>query len=255
MTLSFTVVGVPEPSPRPRAAVRRGKGGKAWAHMYVPSSADAWKNAIGDAAVKAAAASGWVTPDSETPMRLHVVFRRHRPASHFRSNGQLKPNAPYFCIGKSDKDNLEKVVMDAMQKAGIFPNDAQVVGGPTWKTYVMPWESTGCDITLQYIMQIGQKVVCVNDEFTPLVRKLFKELPEKGKVYVVRSVFLGRSKPLNVTPGDTDGEVGLLLVGVNNPPDPVHLYHQELGFSSERFRPLEEVQAKAQEGMEVSNVA
>ena len=91
----------------------------------------------------------------------------------------------------------------------------------------------------------GQKVVCINDTFTAHVRAVYREFPVKGKVYVVRSVFLGRSKLTNAKPGSSDGEVGVLLVGVNNPPDPIHMGGQELGFSSERFRPLEEVKADA----------
>lgn len=91
----------------------------------------------------------------------------------------------------------------------------------------------------------GQKVVCINDAFTTYIRTVYKELPVKGKVYVIRSVYLGRSKLTNKQPGASDGEVGVLLVGVNNPPDPIHMGGQELGFSSERFRPLEEVKANA----------
>jgi hypothetical protein len=35
--------------------------------------------------------------------------------------------------------------------------------------------------------------------------------------------------------------VGLLLEELQNPPDPFHVGQQELGFSSERFAPLEEL--------------
>jgi hypothetical protein len=35
--------------------------------------------------------------------------------------------------------------------------------------------------------------------------------------------------------------VGLLLEEIVNPPDPFHVGKQELGFSSERFAPLEEL--------------
>jgi len=101
----------------------------------------------------------------------------------------------------------------------------------------------------------GQKVVCINDAFTAHVMAVYKELPTIGKVYVIRSVFLGRSKLTNPKPGASDGEVGVLLVGVNNPPDPIHMGGQELGFSSERFRPLEDVQADATKEREATCAA
>ena len=40
--------------------------------------------------------------------------------------------------------------------------------------------------------------------------------------------------------GASDGEIGLLLQELKNPPDPRNKYGQELGFNSNRFRPLEE---------------
>lgn len=101
----------------------------------------------------------------------------------------------------------------------------------------------------------GQKVVCINDYFQPGVRALFKELPVKGKVYVIRSVYLGRSRFTNKTAGASDGEVGVLLVGVNNPPDSKHLDACEIGFSSERFRPLEDVKADATKEKEAACAA
>jgi hypothetical protein len=87
----------------------------------------------------------------------------------------------------------------------------------------------------------GQKVVCVNDTFSPAVRALYQQLPVKGDTYTIREVFLGREKI--VRGGDT-ATVGLLLEELKNPPDPFHQGLQELGFSSERFAPLEELPDK-----------
>jgi hypothetical protein len=84
----------------------------------------------------------------------------------------------------------------------------------------------------------GQKVVCVNDTFGEFVRAVYKQLPEKGATYTIREVFLGRERI--VRGGDT-ATVGLLLEELVNPPDPFHVGKQELGFSSERFAPLEEL--------------
>lgn len=84
----------------------------------------------------------------------------------------------------------------------------------------------------------GQKVVCTNDTFPALIRALYKQLPVKGNTYTIREVFLGREK---VVKGGDSATVGLLLEELSNPPDPFHQGKQELGFSSERFAPLDEV--------------
>ena len=78
----------------------------------------------------------------------------------------------------------------------------------------------------------GQKVVCINDQFSAIVRAIYKQLPVKGVTYTIREVFLGREKVVKA--GDS-ATVGLLLVELVNPPDPLHKGQQELGFNSERF--------------------
>jgi len=83
----------------------------------------------------------------------------------------------------------------------------------------------------------GQKVVCINDTFPDLIRAIYKQLPVKGVAYTIREVFLGREK---VVKGGDSATVGLLLAELTNPKDPFHQGQQELGFSSERFAPLQE---------------
>jgi hypothetical protein len=90
-------------------------------------------------------------------------------------------------------------------------------------------------------MTKGQRVVCINDTFSELVRALYTQLPQKGRTYTIREVYLGREK---VVKGGDSATVGLLLEEVVNPPDPFHVGREELGFSSERFAPLEEVPAE-----------
>jgi hypothetical protein len=90
----------------------------------------------------------------------------------------------------------------------------------------------------------GQKVVCINDTFPPVILALYKQLPIKGDVYTIREVFLGREK---IVRGGDSATVGLLLEELKNPPDPFHAGKQELGFSSERFAPLEELPAEEEE--------
>ncbi len=87
-------------------------------------------------------------------------------------------------------------------------------------------------------MTKGQKVVCINDTFPDLIRALYQQLPVKGVTYTIREVFLGREK---VVKGGDSATVGLLLEELRNGPDPFHAGKQELGFTSERFAPLEEL--------------
>jgi hypothetical protein len=90
----------------------------------------------------------------------------------------------------------------------------------------------------------GQKVVCINDEFSEFIRALYAQLPVRGKTYTIREVFLGREK---IIKGGDSATVGLLLEELANPPDRFHEGRQELGFSSERFAPLEEIPAEEEE--------
>lgn len=93
----------------------------------------------------------------------------------------------------------------------------------------------------------GQKVVCINATFTPVILALYKQLPVKGDVYTIREVFLGRER---IVRGGDSATVGLLLEELKNPPDPFHQGQQELGFSSERFAPLEELPPEEEEAEE-----
>lgn len=98
----------------------------------------------------------------------------------------------------------------------------------------------------------GQRVICINDSFTQFVRAMYKQLPVKGKTYTIREVFLGREK---IVKGGESATVGLLLEELQNPPDPFHAGQQELGFSSERFAPLEELPAEETADEEVAAAA
>lgn len=87
----------------------------------------------------------------------------------------------------------------------------------------------------------GQKVVCINDDFPALARKMYSQLPRKDVVYTVRAVFLGRGNLTAAGSGKQDGEIGILLEELSNPRDPAlkNGLDGELGFNSERFAPLQ----------------
>jgi hypothetical protein len=97
-------------------------------------------------------------------------------------------------------------------------------------------------------MVVGKKVVCVNDQFPAWVHNLYAQLPNKNEIYTIRTMGLGREKLVVIKDnkivenGATEasgGAVYVLLEEIHNPPDPL-CFERELGFTSERFRDLEE---------------
>jgi len=83
--------------------------------------------------------------------------------------------------------------------------------------------------------------VCIDDKFPDLVRMVYEQLPKEGEIYTVRAVYVGRGRLLNKKAGASDGEIGILLQELKNPPDPAHKGGNELGFNAERFRALTEL--------------
>ncbi len=90
----------------------------------------------------------------------------------------------------------------------------------------------------------GQKVVCINDDFSPTVRRLYKELPVKDQVYTVRDVTIGRARVTSGSGGENEISYLVLLEELHNPDDPYMHENagQEMGFRSDRFAPLEELE-------------
>jgi hypothetical protein len=91
-------------------------------------------------------------------------------------------------------------------------------------------------------MEIGEQVVCVDDQFPKPLASYYLNLPRKDRTYTVRAVFVGRGvmHPAGET---THGEIGLLLKELVNGVDPRQKDKQELGFNSARFRSLWDAEA------------
>ncbi|MEI6337279.1 MAG: hypothetical protein WCQ57_01690 [Verrucomicrobiota bacterium] len=88
----------------------------------------------------------------------------------------------------------------------------------------------------------GQKVACINDDFTPTIRHLYQQLPRKDEIYTVREVSIGRSQVTSSAGGANDVSYLVLLEELHNSDDPYMPdgAGQEMGFRSDRFAPLEE---------------
>ena len=87
------------------------------------------------------------------------------------------------------------------------------------------------------MFDIGQKVICVNDSFEKEILQSFVAFPIKGRVYTVRDLVPAFDYDMNVT-------CAILLEELINPPNPKGV---ENGFSSDRFRTLEDIKKAKQE--------
>jgi Holliday junction resolvase RusA-like endonuclease len=58
-----------------------------------------------------------------------------RPKAHYRSNGDLKPNAPSFHVSKPDTENCSKAILDSLTQVGVWRDDSQVCSLRTRKQY------------------------------------------------------------------------------------------------------------------------
>lgn len=166
--LTFFVQGLPAGQPRVKATrrgnhagvytptkIKNAKTGKTKAHP-----AYTWKLAIRAFIRKLPPQPLW-----DGPLRVDLTFYFPRPASHFRSNGTLKPNAPKWHVSKPDRDNSDKLVLDALTfkkldhesaEAGLWADDNIVCDGRVQKLYTMTSGlfdemqcASGCEITIR----------------------------------------------------------------------------------------------------------
>lgn len=144
--LSFFVAGLPRKSPRPRGRMQRG-----FVQTYVPHDADDWKTIVRVEARKAweAADAGFIVRPWEGPLCVSLTFYFPRPKSHFRVNGELKPNAPIWHTSTPDRDNLDKAVLDALTNLCIWGDDNQVCDGRIKKLYVTTGGHMGCQVEIK----------------------------------------------------------------------------------------------------------
>ena len=105
----------------------------------------------------------------------------------------------------------------------------------------------------------NMRVVCINDTWQPWVLGLYKNLPRKGFNYTIRTVGVGITDPSfnkgedgKVSTSNTKEEFIVTLQEMVNPPDPFNKYGEELGFSGERFAPIEEITEEEIMNMKIS---
>lgn len=125
--IEFTVYGTPIPQGSKSATVRGGR-----AVMYnATAGIPAWRKAIADAAT----AAGHATLHLDGPLHAHLHFFLPRPKSHYRANGDLRDDAPYWHQTKPDADKLTRAIYDALTAAGVIADDRHIASGTQLKSY------------------------------------------------------------------------------------------------------------------------
>ena len=82
-------------------------------------------------------------------VQLEVEFLFKRPKHHFRTNGKLKPKAPFHCTTRvGDIDKLSRAVADALTGV-IYEDDSQIISLNTTKRYARSNEREGAKMTLR----------------------------------------------------------------------------------------------------------
>lgn len=145
--ISFFVEGEPKAQPRPKAFARK-FGGKFMARVYDPGTAEHWKSQI----AVAAKAHRPETP-LDGPIECNLTFVFPRPKKHYRTGSTvLRSDAPVWHVGKPDRDNLDKAVMDCLTALGFWTDDSRVCAGQIRKVYVSTlWPRPGAQITIREI--------------------------------------------------------------------------------------------------------
>lgn len=113
--LKLFVEGIPKPLPRARVI---SKGGKVWA--YTPKNyLEEWHNKVLESVKQQ-----HKDCKTEEAVKVSVEFRFPLPKVQRRQ-----------CTKRPDLDNLVKGVLDALSKANVWKDDAQVVEIEARKTY------------------------------------------------------------------------------------------------------------------------
>jgi len=82
------------------------------------------------------------------------------------------------------------------------------------------------------MFQIGQKVVCIDDQFDPLIAQFYHKFPTKNTIYTIRDIRPG------ISPNCETGEVSVTLDEIYNPSSKFGI---ERGYKAERFAPLNNI--------------
>ena len=106
-----------------------------------------WRRAVAEAA--RVQMNDQKLPIFDVPVDVQLLFRFNRPKSHFRTNGDLRPNAPkHYFVKKNDIDKITRSTLDALVMGGALKDDCLVVRLIAEKRYCHLFEPPGVLITV-----------------------------------------------------------------------------------------------------------
>lgn len=144
--IKFTVYGIPKAQPRPRSVGFRDKLGNVKSRVYQVENTTGWRHDI-------IFNAGNYIPDSpiEVPCRVDITFLLKRPQRLYRKKD---PDGCVPAPGKPDRDNLDKVVLDALVSCGILRDDALVIDGRILKLYHAKTGKPGAIISISTTLEV-----------------------------------------------------------------------------------------------------
>ena len=137
-TVRIVVRGTPAPKGSARAFVNKYTGKAAFAPGGSRKNQQAVKSWSAEVREAAAEAVGHVEvpPFVDVPLRVTMIFRVRRPASHWGKRG-LKPSAPPFPAQRPDVDKYARATADAMTGT-VYDDDGRIVEKRLLKLYAAP---------------------------------------------------------------------------------------------------------------------
>lgn len=135
----------------PRPPSLGGKaGGKAGGkpRFHTPPKTEAWTQKASTILRAHFNARGAVQPHPHHPARVDGIFYFKPPKD---------PLHPVFCVVKPDRDNLDKIVLDSLKRAGCLHDDAQVCAGEPIKLYAGPDQDPGVRVVLS-VLDVSEAV-------------------------------------------------------------------------------------------------
>lgn len=151
INLSLFVAGTPKPKgrPRTRVVVPRG-GGKPYAQIYTDQTTRSWEDEIENqirGQIRYLAHNQKLPP---LPISGRVIvatrFNLGRPKS-------LPKRIEYPVKSRTDADNLEKSLFDALQNAGVIKNDCLITDHTSAKRFAEPGHPEGIEVDLTGLVE------------------------------------------------------------------------------------------------------
>lgn len=142
--LNFVAFGLPSPGGS-KNAFRNPHTGRIVVVDAGGKKTRTWRTVVAHAARTAMSGSELMKP----PLALVIEFRMPRPKHHYKSNGEIKQDAPWFPIVRPDLTKLLRSTEDAMTGI-VWHDDSQIVEQNIHRTYSSV-EDTGARISVYTI--------------------------------------------------------------------------------------------------------